>query len=351
MDTVQQSVDKVNQTAESLKRVNLEIERENKDQSDLNALVSALRGEQKIELLADNLLNSLAEIFNFLTGIIYIRMAEDTLQRTASYALPMDKGPQIIKLGEGLIGQAARGGKLKVIKDAQDYAKILMGMGEISHVNILVFPLLHNEEALGILEMVALTPFSREQIEWLHKASATMAVAIRMSLDLSEREKTRKDLEIARNAADKANRAKSGFLANMSHEIRTPMNAVIGMAYLALNTELTLKQQDYLKKIQSSANSLLGIINDILESAGLNVTLAADGQEGVNAVKESNYDVVLMDVQMPVMDGYTVTHKIREWEEKLKAQSSKTFRYFSIQPPTSNIQHPYHSNDRTCHGR
>jgi CheY-like chemotaxis protein/HPt (histidine-containing phosphotransfer) domain-containing protein len=65
--------------------------------------------------------------------------------------------------------------------------------------------------------------------------------------------------------AEDATRAKSDFLANMSHEIRTPMNAVIGMAHLALKTELTPKQQDYLNKIQSSANSLLGIINDILD--------------------------------------------------------------------------------------
>jgi two-component system sensor histidine kinase/response regulator len=55
------------------------------------------------------------------------------------------------------------------------------------------------------------------------------------------------------------------FLANMSHEIRTPMNAVIGMAHLALKTDLTPKQQDYLNKIQSSSSSLLGIINDILD--------------------------------------------------------------------------------------
>ena len=69
----------------------------------------------------------------------------------------------------------------------------------------------------------------------------------------------------AKQAADDANKAKGDFLANMSHEIRTPMNAVIGMAHLALKTDLTPKQRDYLKKIQSSGKSLLGIINDILD--------------------------------------------------------------------------------------
>jgi signal transduction histidine kinase/DNA-binding response OmpR family regulator len=73
------------------------------------------------------------------------------------------------------------------------------------------------------------------------------------------------DIDEARTIADEANKAKGDFLANMSHEIRTPMNAVIGMAHLALKTELTPKQRDYLNKIQSSANSLLGIINDILD--------------------------------------------------------------------------------------
>jgi len=73
------------------------------------------------------------------------------------------------------------------------------------------------------------------------------------------------DLEEEKGRAEEATRAKSDFLANMSHEIRTPMNAVIGMAHLALKTELTFKQRDYLNKIQTSANSLLGIINDILD--------------------------------------------------------------------------------------
>lgn len=74
-----------------------------------------------------------------------------------------------------------------------------------------------------------------------------------------------RELVNAKTAADAASRAKGEFLANMSHEIRTPMNGVIGMAYLALKSDLSPKQHTYVSKIFAAANTLLRIINDILD--------------------------------------------------------------------------------------
>jgi len=83
--------------------------------------------------------------------------------------------------------------------------------------------------------------------------------------DILRRHAVQKELESARQQAEDATHAKSMFLANMSHEIRTPMNAILGMAYLALKTDLTARQHDYVSKIHNAAKSLLGIINDILD--------------------------------------------------------------------------------------
>ncbi len=169
----------------------------------------------------------------------------------------------LLSLGVGFVS-----GTLMKRKIWQPLSELARSMAKVTRERdyTVRIPVLGGDEIaqLGSGFNTMLTEIERRESE-LHDSQ------LELEKELVRRKEINQQLEKAKQEAEIANRIKSEFLANMSHEIRTPMNGVIGMTELALETNLTPEQREYLSTVKLSAESLLSIINDILDFSKIEV--------------------------------------------------------------------------------
>nr|WP_290665664.1 PAS domain S-box protein [Ardenticatena sp.] len=161
----------------------------------------------------------------------------------------------------------------------------------------LAVPISHDDDVLGVMTLLAGQPhfFSEEDVALMSAAADQMALAVRNAQLYEEQRHLIRDLEVARDAAEAASRAKSAFLANISHELRTPLTVIIGYAEMLLEDAQELGDSHLihgLERVLGAAQHLLHVVNDLL-----NLTKVEAGISELDIQKVDVHDLVESIVQ------------------------------------------------------
>jgi hemerythrin-like metal-binding protein len=185
---------------------------------------------------------------NFVDEVIRLKAEEETK--------PIDD------VVEDIVGFLTHWLALHIIESDRRYAKVVLALR--TGVDMEEAKRQANEAMSGAARAMIDTVMSMYDKLAIRTVQMTREIQKRKQMEIRLNE-ANAALQLAKEEADRANRAKSSFLSNMSHEIRTPMNAIVGMVHLLQRSNPTPEQQDRLDKINGAVNHLLNLINDILD--------------------------------------------------------------------------------------
>jgi signal transduction histidine kinase/CheY-like chemotaxis protein len=269
-------------------------------------------GLDSLEDIVWNVAKTAIARLGFVDCVIYL-LDEDgeTLVQRAAHGPknPVDTdiyNPITIAVGEGIVGSVAQTGQVERIENTSEDPRYILD--DQMRLSELAVPIIHNDKVIGVLDSEHPDPgfFTEDHVQLLTTiaslASTRIDTALAMErlratverLERAERDLEAKaeELQIAKNAADRASAEKSNFLANLSHEIRTPMTSIVGYADLLTRQDRSDEEKnEWAEQVRRNADHLLGLVNDVLDLSKI------EAGEFTPDIAPCEFNALIADVQ------------------------------------------------------